>query len=356
MSFSSFLGKKEPLLSFDIGSTSIKCVELQLKSSKPALLNVAMAPLTPDVFSGYTISNPEKVADRIKNILDANSITAKRVVAAMAAPAVFSKKISVNSMDSSDLRAYMELEASNIVPHSIDAVRMDYHVVGESEDGQMEVLVVAVKNELVDSYLETFGLCDMQVAVIDVDYFAVQNIFELNYPDLFDKNSALINIGARYTSINICSNGESLFNGDISMGGKNLTDTLMQEAGLTYEDAEKLKRKTDADNPELENVRESIKSAADDLSSELNKQLSLFWNATGLEGAIERIFISGGASQLPGLQKQLGEKTGLQCELLNPFLQVECGDIFDDEYLKNISPFVSIALGMGLRQPGDRNE
>lgn len=354
MSLAGIFKKKEPLLSVDIGSTSIKCVELDLRSSTPELSNVAIAPLTADVFSSFTISNPQKVADQIKEILDKNSISDKRVVTAMAAPAVFTKKVALTSMKNSDLKAYMEMEAANIVPHSIDAVRMDYHVLGEDENGQMEVLVVAVKNDVVDSYLETFDLCGLQVAVVDVDYFALQNMFEHNYPDFIERTTALINIGARYSSINICRDGISLFSGDITLAGKNLTDSLMEQSGLTFEDAEKVKKKVDLNNPEFAEVSKIFTESVTNLAVEFNKQLSLFWNATGSDGAIEKIFITGGASQAPALDKEIAGKTGIECEVLDPLKNIECGDGFEKDYLKSISPFIGIAVGMGMRQPGDK--
>jgi type IV pilus assembly protein PilM len=356
MTLLSFLRKNEPLISIDIGSTSIKCLEFDIRSKNPKLLNIAMAPIGADVFAGYSISNTQKVADQIKNILDANAISSKRVVTAMPSPGVFSKKITIDKIDSSEIPSYMEMEAQNIVPHSIDAVRMDYHVLGDSENGQMDILVVAVKNEVVDSYLETFELCGLQVAVVDVDYFALQNMYEINYPELTDKTVALINVGARYSSINICRNGSSIFTGDMAVGGKSLTETLIEEAGLPAEDAEKIKRKADLNSPELESVKTIVNNSIDGLASEFNRQLSLFWNASGSEGAIDKIFISGGGAQLTGLPDIIKSKTNVECEMIDPLKNIEHDETFDDEYLKSISPFIGVVVGLGIRQAGDKDK
>ena len=354
MSLIPFLRKNEPLLSVDIGSTSIKCLEFDVRLDKPKLLNIAMAPITPDVFSGYAITNTQKVADQIRNILESNSIQPKRVVTAMSAPGVFSKKILIERIDPAEVKSYMEMEAQNIVPHSIDAVRMDYHIIGETEAGQLEVLVVAVKNEVVDSYLETFELSGMEVAVVDVDYFALQNMFELNYPDFLNKTTALINVGSRYSSINICKDGNSIFTGDMSVGGKSLTDALVEDAGLSIEDAEKIKRTPDLDTPELESVKSVVESSVENIASEFNRQLSLFWNSSATEGSIDKIFITGGGSQVAALKTAIKAKTDVDCEVLNPFINISHDDTFDEEYLKNIAPFVGVAVGLGIRQAGDK--
>ena len=356
MSLFSFLNKKEQVLAIDIGSTSIKCLELDCRTARPKLINMAMAPISSDVFSGYSITNTQKVADQIRNILESNSISSKRVVTAISSPAVFTKKVAVEKMDKAELKSYIEMEAQNIVPHSIDAVKLDYHVLGDNDQGQMDLLVVAVKNEVVDSYLETFEMSGLQVAVVDVDYFALQNTFEINYPAMSDNTVALINIGARYSSINICRGGVSIFTGDMSLGGKTITEALVDEAGLGAEDAEKIKRKKDFNEPELENVKTVLENSKDAFATELNRQIGLFWNASGTEGTIDKIMITGGGSQLSGLTDSIRQKTNIECEVLNPFLELGHDDTFEDDYLKNISPFMGVAMGLGIRQAGDKDK
>ena len=189
---------------------------------------------------------------------------------------------------------------------------------------------------------------------MDVDYFALQNMFELNYPDEIEHTVALINIGARYSSINICRGGESLFTGDIAIGGKLFTDALSEEMNISYEEAERLKRRKDLDKAEFDTAREILARNVDYLASEYNRQLSFFWSASGSEGGIEKIFLAGGGALVPGLAREVSVKTEIPCELINTFREIDCGDTFDQEYLKEIAPFMSIGVGMAMREPGDR--
>ncbi|MCO6429284.1 MAG: type IV pilus assembly protein PilM [Deltaproteobacteria bacterium] len=346
--------KKENFLAIDIGSSSVKLIELDRRSGTPKLVNLAMAPLTADCFANNSISQTEKVSQQIHAILEANSIPAHRVVTAMPGPGVFTKRIKMQLMEMSELSSYIQMEASNFIPHSVDAVRLDYHVSSEIEHDQMDVLVVAVKNEVVDSFIESLSLCGLETAVVDVDYFALQNMFEMSYPEEVSKTIALINIGSRYCSINICCNGESLFTGDLALGGKAITDALAEELNLSIDEAEKLKRKKDLDKPEFDAAREIIARNVDYMASELNRQLSFFWSATGSEGGIEKIYLAGGASLTSGLDKDLAAKTEIPCEVMDCFRGLDCGDTFDQNYLKEIAPFMSIGVGMATRQPGDR--
>jgi type IV pilus assembly protein PilM len=346
--------KHESLISIDIGSSSIKLLELDVKGGKPTLLNVAMSPFSGDVFSNNVISKSEKVAEAITGLLESNAISDRRVVTALPGPSVFTKKIKMPKMQLSELDSNIYFEASNFIPHNIEAVKMDYHILGESGKNQLDVLVVAVKNEIIDSFLNTLSLAGLEAAVVDVDYFALQNMFEICYPELSSKTVALINIGARYSSISICRDGGSLFTGDIVVGGKMFTDAIAEATGVTPEEAEKIKKSGDRSSPDFETVQEVIDKKVEYVASEFNRQLSFFWNASGSEDGIDRIMLSGGGSLIPRLSEELSEKTGLECGILDPFKNLELGEGFDRKYLKDIGPLMAISVGLAIRQPSDK--
>lgn len=350
----SLFRKREPLLSLDIGSSAIKLIEFDLAGSKPRLVNIAMAPLSSDVISNNAIAKTDVVSQQITALIEANSISPKRASITLPGPSVFTKKVRIQSMDLSELGSFIQMEASNFVPHDIDAVRLDYHVCGYTDDDQIEILVVAVKNEIIDSYLEALSLSGLEAGLVDVDYFAAQNMFEMNYPELVESTVALLNIGSRYTSINICRGGDSLFTGDIAVGGKLVSDALVEELGLSADEAEKLKRKLAPGKSEFENARSVVAKNVDYMASEYARQLSLFWNAAGAEGGIDKIMLCGGSAGTGEIDKAVREKTEIECEIIDPFRNVECGDTFDSDYLKEISPYMGVAIGLALRQPGDK--
>lgn len=346
--------KHESLLSIDIGSCGIKLIEFDSRGDKPLLVNLGFAPLTPDVFSGSLLGKTERVAEQLHSLLEANNITGKRVSLAMPGPSVITKRIKMPKQNLNDLSASIQFEASNFIPHNIDAVRLDFHILGESGN-QYDILVVAVKNEVIDSFLECLTLVGLEAAVVDVDYFALQNMFELNYPALIDQTSALLNIGARYSSINICQGGASLFTGDIPVGGKLFTDLLVEQLGVSEAEAEKKKRAAATATEETAEVRELIDQKVEYVAGEISRQLSFFWNAAGSDAGIQHLFVSGGGSLTPGLIDELSEKTGLKCERIDPFQGVECGESIDTAALAEFTPIMGVSVGLGLRQAGDRD-
>lgn len=361
MALRSLFQRTESLISIDIGSTAIKMLELDVSGDRPKLVNVGVSPVSGEIFSNNAITKGDRIAEQITALLEANSVADKRVCTAVPGPAVFTKKIKMPKLDAAELATNVQFEAGNFIPHNIDAVKLDYHVIGESGRNQLDVLVVAVKNEILDSFLECFSFAGLEVAVADVDCFALQNMFELNYPERLDKTVALVNIGARYSAINICKGGSSLFTGDVSVGGKLFTDAIAEVMGVPADQAEALKRKkrsgssTSAQNDAIAGaVQDVIDRNIEFMASELNRQLSFFWNASGSDEQIDSILLTGGGSLVPGLAEELSEKTGIQCELMDTLRGIDRGEGFDEAYLQEIGPALSIAVGMGIRAPGDK--
>jgi type IV pilus assembly protein PilM len=346
--------KKEALLGIDIGTSSVKLIELDISHQRPKLVNIAMATFPGEVISNNIISKSDKVAEQLSALLEENVVGDKRIVTAMPGPSVFTKKIKMPKMPMTELSSSIQFEAGNFIPHNIEAVRLDFHILGESQKNQLDVLVVAVKNEIVDSYLTCLNFAGLEPAVVDIDFFALQNMFELCYPDLLDKTVALVNIGARHTAINICREEESLFTGDIAVGGRGFSDPLVAELGVSIEEAEKIKQLRDPKHPQFDATKAVLAKSTEQVAAELNRQLSFFWNASGADEGIEKIMLCGGGALTAGLQGALQEKTGIECEYLDPLKGVDLGSSFEDDYLKELSPFMGVCVGLGLRQPGDR--
>ena len=349
-----FFRKEESLVSVDIGASGIKLIELDLSESKPKLINIAHSPISGEIFVNNIITKSEKISEQITALLEGNAVSDKRAVTAMPGPSVFTKKIKMQKAPPAELASNVQFEAGNFIPHNIEAVRLDYHVIGDAGKNQLDILVVAVKNEIIDSFMTTLSLAGLETAVVDVDHFAVQNMFELGYPEELSKTVALINMGARYSSINICKDGKSLFTGDIPVGGKLFTDSLMTELSVAFDVAENLKKGKPAKDIDSNQAQEIIDKNIEYVASEFNRQLSFFWNASGAEEGIDKIALCGGGSLVTGLLGELSEKTGIECFMVDPLRGISIGEGFDAQFIKEISPLMGICAGMALRQPGDR--
>jgi type IV pilus assembly protein PilM len=276
---------------------------------------------------------------------DSNQIEGKRVIASLPAPAVFTKRIQMPKQDEDELRNSVQFEAANFIPHKIDAVKLDYAVLGESGKNQLDVLVVAVKKELLETMEDCLALAGLEYALADVDFFALHNVFQYNYPELVESTSAILSIGYRYTSICISRGGLPLFVGDVSIGLKQLEEELCLKVGVPEAQARSAIQ-TLSFIPEWESV---VSGFIEQSAQELSRQISFFWNTCGVDGSIAKVFVAGGGVMLPNLLDTLGRKTGISCEGLDPLLKVSPGNQVDKGYLAKVSPLLAVAAGLGLR-------
>jgi type IV pilus assembly protein PilM len=350
--------KKEQLIAIDIGSSAIKLLALEIGSDKPEIISFGYKPLRDEIFSNNFISKVDFVVGELSTLLkDVSSQSAalngRRAATAVPGPAVFSKWVKIAASSASELSKNIKLEAGSYIPYNIDDVRIDYQILGKSSKSELDLLVVAVKNEVVDSFLNTFSQAGIEAAVVDVEHFALQNMFELAYPEELEKTVALVNIGARYSSVNIVSKGSSIFTGDISVGGKMVTDALMSSLALEYELAEALKRGVTG-GTDTDAALKIIAEQVDLITNELNRQLSFFWSASGAEGGISSIGICGGSSQLSGLRDRLGEKSGVPVFEIDPLRGFNISGEVKEAEVANFRLALGIVAGLATRVPGDR--
>ena len=174
----------EVFLAVDIGTSFIKLMELDTSGPKPILLAAGMAPTPANAITNNIITAPQKVADAIKTIIEANEMSASKACIAIPGPCAFIKKITMGYSSEKELANLIFFEAANYIPHSVKAVKLDYQVLNADPEGSMHVLLVAVKNEIIESYIAVLSLAGLEPAIADIDYFALEIMFELNYPDV----------------------------------------------------------------------------------------------------------------------------------------------------------------------------
>ena len=190
------------------------------------------------------IQDEGAVVDAIRRLVTSTGAQAKEVITAVPGPSRDRQEGDpARPRPGPNVDAAVLAEASHLIPESLDNVNLDYQVIDWIEAGnKMEVLLVAVKKDIINSYTETIRDAGLEPVVVDVDYFALENMFELNYdPPAEGRPVALVNIGARYSSINILKDGRSTFTGDVPVGGAEFTDALIRQLGVSPEDAEQLK-------------------------------------------------------------------------------------------------------------------
>jgi type IV pilus assembly protein PilM len=350
-------GKKKGLVGLDIGSSAIKAVELKPggKGGEYHLVNLGMEPLPPEAIVDGAIMDSGAVIDSIQRLFSANKIKTNDVATSVSGNAVIVKKISLPQMTPEELAESIHWEAEQYIPFDIQDVALDYEVVdGSGTGGNMDVLLVAVKKDKISDYTSAISQAGKNPAIVDVDVFALQNCYDVNYGIDPGRVIALLNVGASIMNINIIKGANSIFNRDIAVGGNQYTDAIQKDLNLSFDQAEALKRGARVEGAAPENLGPILRAVSDNLTLEIQKTFD-FFKATSSEDRIDRIYLAGGTSKVTGLRELLADRFDAGVEILNPFNNVIYNPReFDPDFISEIGPSAAVAVGLAARRVGDR--
>jgi type IV pilus assembly protein PilM len=350
-------GKKKGIVGVDIGSSAVKAVELKAGGKggdEFSLLNIGVEMLPPEAIVDGAIMDAGAVIDSIQRLFQENKIKTTDVATGVSGNAVIVKKISLPQMSAEELSESIHWEAEQYIPFDIQDVSLDYEVLESGGGGNMDVLLVAVKKDKISEYTSALTQAGKNASIMDVDVFALQNCYEINYGVDPGRVVALLNIGASIMNVNVVKGGSSVFQRDIAAGGNQYTDAIQKDLNLSFEQAEALKKGEQVEGASAESLHPILQAVSENLAMEIQKTFD-FFRATSQEDRIDQIFLSGGTAKIHGLRDLLGDRFSTSVELLNPFLNVRYNEKdFNPDYLEDIGPSAAIAVGLAARRMGDR--
>jgi type IV pilus assembly protein PilM len=348
-----FSRKIEPI-ALDIGSTFIKLVQLKGSGKNYSLAKFGMVPLPAEVIVEGAVMDANRVSEAIKELLVAQKIKTKEVVLSVSGSSVIIKRISIADMTDEELAESIKWEAEQYIPFSIDDVNVDFQKLGPgAAEGQADVLLVAVKKDKINDYVNLVKDAGLEPVVVDVDVFALANMCELNY-EVEAGITALLNIGASVMNINILRDGVSIFTRDITVGGNRYTEALQRDAGLTYDDAEKIKRSETVDGADMDQLNGIIATVTEDIVGEIQRSFDFFRSTTGSD-KVSRVLLSGGCAKISQFTKVLSERLEIPVDIINPFKNIKVDPKnFKAGFISDAAPLAAIAVGLAMRRPSDR--
>ena len=354
-SLTSFLpGAERSYLSLDIGSSSVKMIEVHGGQDDIKIINAGIAQLPTNAVQGNIVQDTESVARTIRGLISSQKVRSSEVVASVPGPAVIIKRATFPLQNPNELEETILFEAGNFIPESLENVNLDYQILDSAQDeNEVDVLLVAVRKDVINSYVSAIKGAGLVPVVIDVDYFALENMFELNYTPSSEEVVALVNIGARYSSINIMKGGRSTFTGDVPVGGRRFTEMLSQGLGISYEEAEDLKIFVEEEEENREEAENIIRSTSDQLLDEVQRALSFFWTGSA-EEQISAVYLSGGGAHLPGLAETMGERLQIPVMFSDPFRALSIARQADEQFLREHASALAVSVGLATRRPGDK--
>ena len=352
------MAKGKTAVGLDIGSSSVKLVQLKEKKGGYQLLAFGSAPLPPEAIVDGALMNSAAIVQAIQELFARHKVKARDVAIGVRGHSVIIKKISLPRMTQEELDESIQWEAEQYIPFDVKDVNIDTQILTPEADaaGQMDVLLVAAKKDMINDYTSVCAEAGLTATVVDVDAFAVQNAFEANYDGNPHDTVVLVNVGAAVSNINVISRGVTTFTRDITMGGNAFTEEIQKQLNISYDEAEALKvgGQGESDAVVPQEVERVIQGVAEQLGGEIQRSLD-FYASTAADGKITRALLSGGTARVPALFKTVEARAGVPVEILNPFKNIEIDNKkFDPAVILAAAPSAAVGVGLALRRPGDK--
>lgn len=404
-------GRTKGVVGLDIGSHTVKLVVLKPQRGENSyqLTHFGIAELPSESIVEGAVVRPGDVAQVIRDLLSNNKIKGGRIATAVSGHAVIVRRVSMPRMDEEELRESIVWEAEEYIPFDVDDVNLDFAILDENEGGaEMDVVLVAAKRDRIDEFIAVIEEAGRVPAIVDVDAFALQNAFELNYPERQHEDIALLNMGASVINAAVLEEGRPVFWRDITLGVRQYIAALQREFMLDYFDAEEVLRRAgggggdenhqmdaelggwedkgdddeysyedDAVDGGLEDTVEEVAADSDDdavggirdaardprvqevvgevserLITEIKKTFD-FYHAQAMRERFDAIFVAGGGAHITDLTRRLEQRLGTPVELLDPLRRVSVPTkSFDPEYVRSIAPQAAVAVGLAMRGEG----
>jgi len=357
--------KRNQLVGLDIGSHSIKLVEIDHHKKGMRLENFGLINLPPNAIVEGSIKEKDVVSSAIRNLYKNLRVKNRNVATSISGFSVITKKIVLENIEGLELEEIIKIEAEQYIPFNINEVNIDFDLLpaidesygvvenNKEDSGGIEVMLVAAKKDIIDEYVSLLQVAGLNPGILDVDAFALLNAFEISNKE---QNGcyALVNIGAKELCINIIKNNVPLFIRDSSYGGSQITTRIMSDFNVSFEEAEKIKLVGINVDKKKERLEKTFKSVVSDWVKETKRALD-FVASTYPDETIEKIIVCGGSCRIPDFQRYLELETSIQVEELNPFEGLIIDEQkFDIKYLKHIAPQSGVAVGLALRSVGDK--
>lgn len=345
-------------IGLDIGSSSIKLVQVKLSRKSYNLQNFGIEPLAPGAIVDGAIANHGAVADAIRNLSKRIHLRGKDVAIAVSGNSVIIRRLQIPAMEGAALAEQMEWEVKQNVPFAREEVIVDWEVlVPRTPDGQMEVALVAAKREIVEQYVEAVKGAGLNPAVVDTDAFAMQNAVENSMGFTDNETVAVINVGAHFSTIIIVSGGQPVFHRNLAAGGDTFTEAIRHRLAVGIDGAEAYKVGGGGGaGAEVvpQEVHRVLAQVSEQVSSEFQRTID-FYLGDAISASLGRVFLTGGSALVPQLPKAIQDRARVPVTIFDPFASIGVdAKRFDVEYLRANAPVATVAFGLAMRRPGDK--
>lgn len=340
--------KRYSLLGLDIGSHTIKVVQIDHQDGGCRLRAHGLAPAPPKGFESESETDLRAISEAVRNLVTGIRASTASVVCALPESAVFTRVITLPTLSDQELASAIHWEAEQYVPVPLDEINLVWEVLGKSaQTKQMEVLLVAAPKGLSQKYLRVLQEAGLKPLALETEIIAVARSLAGEKPDA--PTSLIVSIGAKTTDICIVDQGKIALTCSICTGGAALARAVATNLGFDLPRAEEYKKSYGLLEGEMEGkITAALKPVFDVILAEIKRALA-FYQKEGRGQPIKRAVLCGGSARLPGAVVYLAESLGLETQIGNPWQEVQV-EAQNQEALVEEGAVYAVAVGLAMRK------
>ncbi|SJM95277.1 pilus assembly protein PilM [Crenothrix polyspora] len=348
-----FGGKQNAVLGLDISTVAVKLLELSKSGNRYKVESYAVAPLVlqTGIIDKATIST-DIIADAIKLAVKHSGTRLKYAAVAVSGAAVMTKIITMPAaLTDDEVEEQIMIEADQYVPYALDEVSLDFEVQGVNEHNpdMVNVILAASRKDNVDDRVEALVKAGLKAKVVDVEAFAMENVFGLLSAQIHSSTTgqtvAIADIGATLSTLNVLHDGHTVYTREQVFGGKQLTEEIQRRYGLSWEEAGLAKKHGGLPENYMTDVLEPFKRA---VVQQIARSLQFFVSSSANKN-IDCIILAGGCASIPGIEKLVSQTLGVTAYIANPFVDMTLASKVKPQTLSNDAPAMMLACGLALR-------
>ncbi|MDB6108647.1 MAG: Type pilus assembly protein PilM [Pedosphaera sp.] len=292
----------------------------------------------------------------LQELLAEKGIRSKEVNVCAPGFHVFSKFVKLPPVETSKVTQIIQYEAQQNVPFPLAEVVWDYQILGSTATGELEVLLVAIKADIVEGLFRVTESAGLRLQLADVSPAALCNAFRYNYGDLEDC-TMLLDIGAKTSNLLFFEKGK-VYSRSINLGANSITQDFANESKLPFPEAEKKKISEgfvslggayeEPENAHQAAISKIARQFMTRLHIQVNQTMQFYRGQQG-GSAPQRLFLSGGASIMPYTAQFFAEKLNVPVEYFNPLRNVQIDPAINLEDLARVAHSLGEVVGLGLR-------
>lgn len=339
-----------PLIGIDISSAAVKVLQLSNTGGRYRVEHYGVEPLPPNSVNEKNIAQIEVVGAAIKRAIAKSGCTTKYAAIAVSGSSVITKVITVTGgLDDATMELQVLDEASNHIPYQMDEVSLDYEILGPIPNtDSVNVLIAAARTENVEARQDALEIAGITAKVVDVEVFAIENAFKLisNQLKIPDSSlTAVVDIGANLTTLNIIKDGRSIYSREQVFGGRQLSEEIMRRYGLTFFDAGAAKKLGGLPESYEAEVLEPFKEG---VAQQISRLLQFFYSGSDYS-RVDLILLAGGCASISGIDQVVEQHLGVSTKIANPIANMTVSPRVQAHALAADAQALLITCGLALR-------